>query len=84
MNKNLAALEETISKKAREDAIRDVGKLFTNLEHDLYHLMGSKKEYVDLDLAPVQAKAVDLVAREKALLLAEQILRKNVDKEVLE
>jgi hypothetical protein len=74
MNPELAALEEAITKQAREAAIRDVAKVFHNLTCDLYHL-GAKAS--DLNLQALQTRAVELVTREKALLLAEQILRKN-------
>jgi hypothetical protein len=74
MNSELAALEAAISKQAREAAIKDVGKVFQNLTLDLYHL-GARAS--DLDLAPLQTRAIELVTKEKALLLAEQILRKN-------
>jgi hypothetical protein len=74
MNSVLAALEETISRKAREAAIRDVGKLFSNLEQDLYHL--GLKNFGE-ELRPMQTKVVDLVTREKACLLAEELLRRQ-------
>jgi hypothetical protein len=74
MNSALAAIEAEISKQAREAAIKDVGKVFSNLILDLYHL-GAKAH--DLDLIPLQSKVVDLVTKEKACLLAERILRAN-------
>jgi molybdopterin converting factor small subunit len=74
MNAVLAALEETISKKAREAAIREVGKLFQNLEQDLYHL--GLKNFGE-ELRPMQTKVVELVTHEKACLLAEELLRRQ-------
>jgi Mg/Co/Ni transporter MgtE len=73
MNQNLAALEETISKQAREAAIRDVGKVFSNLSMDLYHLGFNDVE----EFQSLQSKVVEEVTRAKACLLAEQILRKS-------
>lgn len=75
MNPELAALEESITKQAREAAIKDVAKVFSNFQMDLYRLGVTK--YKELGLESIQAKALEVVTREKALLLAEQILRKN-------
>jgi hypothetical protein len=73
MNRELAAIEEVISKRAREAAIRDVGKVFSNLSMDLYHL-----GFNDLDeFQQLQSKVVEEVTRAKAELLAEEILRRN-------
>src|SRR4029077_14121587 len=76
MNQNLAALEETISKQAREAAIRDVSKVFGNLTQDLYHLGFNDLDMVN-EFQQLRTKVVDEVTRAKAYLLAEQILRKS-------
>jgi hypothetical protein len=75
MNQELAALEEAITRNAREAAIEDVGKVFSNLKMDLYRL--GVRNSADLELEPLKNKAIDLVTKEKACLLAEDILRRN-------
>lgn len=77
MNRELAALEEAITKQAREAAIRDVGKVFSDLKMNLYRIGMTKHLELEQELEPIKHRAIDVVTREKALLLAEQILRKN-------
>jgi hypothetical protein len=93
----LSALEEEISRRAKADARRDVRKVFDHFRLELYHLgvkeldpehplvhMASDARWEMIDLfRALQDKSIEVVTREKAFLLAEEILRKNAAAEVL-